>query len=190
MSKKAKIIYDRRSEQDRRSNEDESFPLRDKNNQVVNKDRRVFGDRRRTEGLEIADSDISDDEFEKVFKQFQKPIEEETRNKEHEDAKKLEIFNYQVLYREGVECAYITILQTDEHAKTEPTLYAFREEEINAESNNESKPTHVQNIFGSEAYDAYLEQGWKDISKSENMFPWAVKAWLAMNMKQDMIKSR
>ena len=190
MGKKAKVIYDRRSNTDRRTNEDNSFPLRDNNNQIVDEDRRTFGDRRRTEGLEIANSDLSDDEFDEVFKQFQKPEETENKDKSLENVENLEIYNYQVLYREGVECAYITILQTDEHAETEPTLYAFREEELNADSENESKPTHVQNIFGDQAYDAYLEQGWKDISKSENMFPWAIKAWLAMNMKQDMIKSR
>ena len=189
MSQKAKIIFDRRSEQDRRSNKDKTFPLRDNDNQVIEEDRRVFGDRRRIEGLEIADSNISDDEFEEVFKQFQKP-KEEINTEAHDNVEPLEIFDYQVLYREGVECAYITILQIDEDAKVEPALYAFREDELNAESNNESKPTHVQNIFGDQAYTAYLEQGWKDISKSENMFPWAVKAWLAMNMKQDMIKSR
>lgn len=190
MSQKAKVIFDRRSNQDRRSSKDETFPIRDNDNNIVEEERRVFGDRRRTEGLEIASSDISDDEFEEVFKQFQKPEEEVSTETHKSNADQLEIFDYQVLHREGVECAYITILQTDEHAKVEPTLYAFRENELNADSDNESKPTHVQNIFGNQAYEAYLEQGWKDISKSENLFPWTIKAWLAMNMKQDMIKSR
>ena len=49
---------------------------------------------------------------------------------------------------------------------------------------------HVQNIFGSDAYESYVKQGWSDISKTENEFPWALKAWLAQNMKQDEIKSR
>ncbi|MEJ2116050.1 MAG: hypothetical protein P8X88_08425 [Gammaproteobacteria bacterium] len=33
--------------------------------------RSVFGDRRKTEGLELSSADIDDDEFAEVFKQFQ-----------------------------------------------------------------------------------------------------------------------
>ena len=185
-----KTIYDRRSGKDRRTNNNkESYPLLDNNNDIVKENRRVFGDRRRTEGLEISSAHINDDEFDEVFKQFQKDESEELVEKEN-TSENLGIVDYQVLYREGVECAYITILQVDEQAEVEPTLYAFRDEEINGDSASESKPMQVQNIFGTDAYQCYVEQGWEDISKSENVFPWAIKAWLAQNMKQDTIKSR
>ncbi len=153
-------------------------------------DRRTLTDRRRDDGLEIADADISDDEFDEVFKQFQNPEIDEAKNSDEMHIENLEIYDYQMLYREGVECAYIAILQTEEDPNKPPTIYAFREQEVNADSADESKPTNVQNIFDSEAYTAYVEQGWKDITKSENDFPWTIKSWLAMNMKQDTIQSR
>ncbi len=185
-----KTIYDRRSGKDRRTNKNkESFPMRDNNNEIVEENRRVFGDRRRTQGLEISTADIDDDEFDEVFKQFQKDEPEEVTEKVKAN-ENLGIVDYQVLYREGVECAYITILKMDEQFEDEPTLYAFRDEEINGDSANESKPMRVQNIFGADAYQCYVQQGWEDISESENVFPWTIKAWLAQNMKQDTIKSR
>ena len=189
MGKNAKVIYDRRSNNDRRTNDKESFPMQDSNGEVVAEDRRVFGDRRRTEGLELSADALGDDEFEEVFKQFQKQESETEISNPNQATKNLEIVDYQVLYREGVECAYITLLKTDEDGD-EPTLYAFREENENADSHLESAPMHVQNIFGADAYESYVEQGWDDISKTENIFPWALKAWLAQNMKQDTIKSR
>jgi hypothetical protein len=185
-----KLIYDRRSGKDRRENKNkQSLPIKDSEGEEIREDRRVFGDRRRTEGLEISTADIAEEEFDEVFKQFQK-VELEENLQDCVSSKCLDIITYQVLYREGVECAYITILHTNEGQEVEPLLYAFREEEINGDSSNESKPLYVQNIFGEDAYNCYLEQGWKDISMSENLFPWAIKAWLAQNMKQDTIKSR
>ena len=184
-----KKVYGRRSDEDRRSNKKESFPLCDSNGEVVEQDRRAFGDRRRTEGLELSTTDIAEDKFDEVFKQFHQdePKEDKNQNSINES---LEILDYQVLYREGVECAYITILETDKQEINEPILFAFRDEEINGDSQNESKPINVENIYGADAYECYLEQGWSDISKSENTFPWTIKAWLAQNMKQDTIKSR
>lgn len=178
MGQEAKVIYDRRSEDDRRGNDE-----------AVADERRVFGDRRKTEGLELSTDAIDDDEFEEVFKQFQNADPETGIIDPNQAAQNLEIIDYQVLYREGVECAYITLLKTDEE-DNEPTLYAFREENKNADSELESAPMHVQNIFGSDAYESYVEQGWSDISETENVFPWALRAWLAQNMKQDEITSR
>lgn len=178
MGQDTKVIYDRRSGDDRRGKDE-----------TVAEERRVFGDRRRTEGLEISDSAISDDEFEEVFKQFQNAVPEIEISDSNQAQQSLEILDYQVLYREGVECAYITLLKTDEDCD-EPVLYAFREENETTNSEHESAPMHVQNIFGSDAYESYVEQGWNDISKTENVFPWALKAWLAQHIKQDEIKSR
>ena len=182
MSQEAKVIYDRRSGEDRRH---------DGKNEVVKENRRLLGDRRKTEGLELSTADINDDEFAEVFKQFQKDESELDNNNDelNKESENLEIIDYQVLYRKGVECAYITLLKTDE-LDNEPTLYAFREENEDADSHLESAPLQVQNIFGSDAYESYLEQGWKDISKTENIFPWALKAWLAQNIKQNTIESR
>ncbi len=185
-----KVVYDRRSGDDRRrNNEEKSFPLKDDHGEQVENERRTFGDRRRTEGLEISTADIGDHEFDEVFKQFQQDDSEEI-TEEKPVFESLEIINYQVLYRKNVECAYITILQTNEQHDAEPILYAFRDEEIKGDSASESKPTHVQNIYGADAYKRFVEQGWEDISKSENNFPWPIKAWLAQNMKQDTITSR
>jgi hypothetical protein len=178
MGQESKVIYDRRSEDDRRDSDE-----------PVAEEQRVFGDRRKTEGLELSTDAIDDDEFEEVFKQFQKADPETGIIDPNQAAQNLEIIDYQVLYREGVECAYITLLKTNED-DNEPTLYAFREENENADSELERAPMHVQNIFGSDAYESYVKQGWSDISKTENEFPWALKAWLAQNMKQDEIKSR
>ncbi len=186
-----KVVYDRRSNMDRRTNKNkkESFPMADSNSKVIKEDRRVLGDRRKTDGLELSTSDINDDEFAEVFKQFKKNEPEQNSSEPDPASKNLEIIDYQVLYRKGVECAYITLLKTDEK-NDEPTLYAFREENENADSQQESAPLHVQNIFGPDAYESYLEQGWQDISKTENIFPWALKAWLAQNLKQNTIESR
>jgi len=189
MGQEAKVIYDRRSNEDRRIDEKESFPLRNSKGEVVEENRRLLGDRRKTEGLELSTADINDDEFAEVFKQFQKDESEPNNDEPNKGSENLEIIDYQVLYRKGVECAYITLLKTDEQ-NNEPTLYAFREENEDADSQLESAPLHVQNIFGPDAYESYLEQGWQDISKTENIFPWALKAWLAQNMKQDTIESR
>ena len=185
-----KALYDRRSNADRRDKNDEkSFPLKDSKGEHVAKERRSFGDRRKTEGLEISTADICEHEFDEVFKQFkQDEIEEVAEKKAVSES--LEIINYQVLYRKNVECAYITILHINEQHDSEPTLYAFRDQEINGDSASESKPTHVQNIYGADAYQSYVDQGWEDISKSENNFPWPIKTWLAQNMKQDTITSR
>ena len=189
MGKSAKVIYDRRSNEDRRTNKKESFPMRNNSGEVVEDNRRVFGERRKMEGLELSTDALEDDEFAEVFKQFQKEEPIPNTNNSTASPKKLEIIDYQVLYRKGVECAYITLLKTnDQH--DEPTLYAFREENENADSDLESAPMYVQNIFGHDAYESYVEQGWDDISKTENIFPWALKAWLAQNIKQDEIKSR
>ena len=178
MGQEAKVIYDRRSENDRRSNDE-----------PVAEERRVFGDRRKTEGLELSTDAIDDDEFDEVFKQFQKADPETGIIDPNQASQNLEIIEYKVLYREGVECAYITLLKTDSN-EDELTLYAFREENENADSQLESSPMQVQNIFGSDAYESYVEQGWNDISETENVFPWALRAWLAQHMKQDEIKSR
>jgi len=178
MGQNAKSLYDRRSEQDRRSVEIDT-----------SKDRRTLSDRRKTEGLELSTNALDDDEFEEVFKQFQKADPETGITEPEKISKSLDIIDYQVLYRAGVECAYITLLKTDENS-SEPTLYAFMEEQENADSQLEGAPMHVQNIFGKDAYQSYIEQGWNDISKTENIFPWALKSWLAQNMKQDEIKSR
>ncbi len=192
--KHMKVVYDRRSNQDRRTNKNnkESFPVADSKGEIIEEERRVFGDRRKMEGLELSTNDINDDEFAEVFKQFQKE-DPSPENSEHnnpgQSSEKIEFIDYQVLYRKGVECAYITLLKTDDQ-NNEPTLYAFREENDEADSQIENTPLHVQNIFGSDAYDSYIEQGWHDISKSENIFPFALKAWLAQNMKQDTIESR
>ena len=177
-----KVVYDRRSGCDRRN--------KNGKDEHAGEERRVFGDRRRTEGLEISTADIAHDEFDEVFKQFQQNDEPEEVNEVTPTQGGLDIINYQVLYRKNVECAYITILHTENQQTNEPTLYAFRDEEINGDSANESKPTFVQNIFGTDAYKCYVEQGWQDISKTENEFPWVIKAWLAQNMKQDTIESR
>ena len=109
-----KALYDRRSGDDRRNkNEESSFPLKDNQGEQIEKERRTFGDRRRTEGLEISTADIAEHEFDEVFKQFQQnDLEEITKEKPVSES--LEIINYQVLYRKNVECAYITILQTNE----------------------------------------------------------------------------
>ncbi|QMU62598.1 MAG: hypothetical protein GKR92_13165 [Gammaproteobacteria bacterium] len=189
MGQEAKVIYDRRSNEDRRTDKKGSFPLHDSKGKVVEDNRRLLGDRRKTEGLELSTSDINDDEFAEVFKQFQKDESEPNNDEPNKGSENLEIIDYQVLYRKGVECAYITLLKTDEQDNG-PTLYAFREENEDADSQLESAPLHVQNIFGPDAYESYLEQGWQDISKTENIFPWALKAWLAQNMKQDTIESR
>lgn len=188
MSQNSKLIYDRRSGNDRRSKEDSSFPTHDSDGVKVEENRRMLGDRRKTEGLEISTADLADDEFDEVFKQFQKEPESENIDSDHNETR-LEIIDYQVLYRKGVECAYITVLKTDQNID-EPTLYAFKEEQENADSQQESTPLRVQNIFGSDAYESYLEQGWNDISDIENNIPWALKTWLALNMKQDEITSR
>ncbi len=189
MGKSAKVIYDRRSKNDRRTNNEPAFPIQNGDGELIEEDRRVFGDRRRTEGLELSTDALADDEFDEVFKQFQKDEPETGSDDKDQATEKLEIIDYQVLYRKGVECAYITLLKTDKQ-EDEPTLYAFREENENADSELESAPLHVQNIFGADAYESYIEQGWNDVSKTENSFPWALKAWLAQNMKQDEIKSR
>ena len=189
MGQDAKVNYDRRADQDRRKNNNESFPLCDSSGEAVKQERRYMRDRR-ADGLELSTDDLADDEFEEVFKQFQKSEPEIASDDTNNAAEKLEIINYQVLYRKGVECAYITILQTDEDEKVEPTLYVFPDDDKHTEIQSENKPVYVQNIFGSDAYQQYLEQGWDDISKSENNFPWAIKAWIAQNMKQDEIKSR
>ena len=189
MGKSTKVIYDRRSNKDRRTNDESALPMRDGSGKLIEEDRRVFGDRRRTEGLELSTDALADDEFDEVFKQFQKVEPDAGVDDTNQAAEKLEIIDYQVLYRKGVECAYITLLKTDV-LENEPTLYAFREENENADSELESTPLRVQNIFGADAYESYIEQGWNDVSKTENSFPWALKAWLAQNMKQDEIKSR
>ena len=188
MGQDAKVIYDRRSNENRRSNDSETFPMQDSKGKVIEENRRVFGDRRKTEGLELSSADIDDDEFAEVFKQFQTDETDSIDESPKQASEKLEIIDYKVLYRKGVECAYITLLKTDEQ-DSEPKLYAFREENENADSQLESAPLHVQNIFGPDAYESYLEQGWSDISKTENIFPWALKAWLAQNLKQDTIES-
>lgn len=189
MGQEAKVIYDRRSSEDRRTDKKESFPSLDSKGEVVEENRRLLGDRRKTEGLELSTADINDDEFAEVFKQFQKDESDPNNDELNKRSENLDIIDYQVLYRKGVECAYITLLKTDEQ-DNEPTLYAFKEENEDADSQLESAPLHVQNIFGPNAYESYLEQGWHDISKTENIFPWALKAWLAQNLKQDEIKSR
>lgn len=188
MSDGAKVVYDRRSNSDRRINKKDLSPMCDNNNSTVEEDRRTLSNRRKSDGLELSTDALATGEFAEVFKQFQKEPEAENNTSDLE-TEKLEIIEYQVLYRKGVECAYITILKTNEQ-KEEPTLYAFREENQNADSDLESAPLQVQNIFGTDAYECYIEQGWDDVSKTENSFPWALKAWLAQNMKQDEIKSR
>ena len=189
MGQNSKVIYDRRSGNDRRSKEDASLLDNENNGNHVDENRRMLGERRKSEGLELSTADLADDEFDEVFKQFQTEENKTIDDGGEQAVKNLEIIDYQVLYRKDVECAYITLLKTDEQEK-EPTLYAFKEEQENADSALESAPLHVQNIFGADAYESYLEQGWNDISKTENVFPWALKAWLAKNMKQDEIKSR
>jgi len=185
MGQDAKVIYDRRSNENRKTNDSETFPMQDSKGE----NRSVFGDRRKTEGLEQSSADIDDDEFAEVFKQFQIDEPDPIDENPNQASEKLEIIDYKVLYRKGVECAYITLLKTDEQ-DNELKLYAFREENVDTDLQLESTPLHVHNIFGPDAYESYLEQGWCDISKTENIFPWALKAWLAQNLKQDTIESR
>jgi len=54
MGQEAKVIYDRRSSEDRRTDKKESFPLHDSKGEVVEDNRRLFGDHRKTEGLELS----------------------------------------------------------------------------------------------------------------------------------------
>jgi hypothetical protein len=188
MGKSVKVIYDRRSNSDRREPSKNTPSEQNSNILPTQENRRVLSNRRKSDGLELSTDALATGEFAEVFKQFQK--EPETKNHTNDiEPEKLEIIDYQVLYRKGVECAYITILKTNSQEE-EPTLYAFREENENADSDLERAPLQVQNIFGTDAYESYIEQGWNDISKTENTFPWALKAWLAQNMKQDEIKSR
>ncbi|MGH1538661.1 MAG: hypothetical protein ACRBDX_11545 [Gammaproteobacteria bacterium] len=64
----------RRSDSDRRiSKQSASFPLRDSQGILVAADRRICADRR-TNGLEVTESDLSKDEFNDYFLKFQNKI--------------------------------------------------------------------------------------------------------------------
>lgn len=177
----------RRFGKDRRiSGHSESFPLRDSNGKVVVKNRRLKSDRR-TEGLELSVSDMPHDEFNEYFKQFQKDDSSSVNGGSNEPAEKLEMSDYQVLYRKDAEFAYLTILYTDRQDATPPILYAFRDKTDGSNLKKENAPTLVQNIHGSDVRQSYLDRGWDDITQSEDAYPWAIKSWLAQHMKQDTI---
>ena len=181
------LKYDRRSSKDRRTNkQDESFPLKDSDGKTIQKNRRLKGDRR-TQGFELSSSDMSNDEFNKHFKQFEKEDTLLVEKNTNDSAEKWEISDYKLLHRKDVEFAYLTIVYKDQQDDTPPDLYAFRNESESSSSENDNKPTQVENIHGTDAYQCYLEHGWDDITKSEEVYPWAIKSWLAQHMKQDTI---
>ena len=185
-----KLIYDRRSGKDRRATKQkESYPIHDSNGKTIEKNRRLKGDRR-TEGLELSESDMDVDEFSKYFDQFENTDTLLVEKSANGSSEKWEINDYKVLHRKGVEFAYLTIIYKDQQEDTSPDLYAFRDDSESSNSENENKPTQVQNIHGVDAYQCYLEHGWDDITKSEETYPWAIKSWLAQHMKQDTIKVR
>jgi len=177
----------RRSGEDgRAAGQNESFPLRGSNGKVVVKNRRLKGDRR-TEGLELSVSDMQDTEFNQYFKQFEKENSADVNGSSNEPAKKLEMSDYQVLYRKDAEFAYLAILYTDEQDNASPILFAFRDESDSSDMKKANAPTPVENIHGDDVRQSYLDRGWDDITQSEDNYPWAIKSWLAQHMKQDTI---
>ena len=183
------LIYDRRTGKDRRATNkgaSDSSPVRESSGKVVVKNRLLKGDRR-TEGLQLSESDIHDDEFNKYFKQFQKDDSPTVNDNSKEPVEKLEMTDFQVLYRKDAEFTYLAILYTDQQDAASPILFAFRDECDNLDINKMNIPTQVQNIHGSDVRQSYLDRGWDDITQSENGYPWALKSWLAQHMKQDTI---
>ncbi len=182
------LKYDRRSGKDRRTDDSQnvSFPLKDNNGKTVEKNRRLKGDRR-TEGLELSVSDLPDDEFSNYFKQFEKEDTMITENSANDSAEKWEINDYKLLHRKDAEFSYLTIVYKDQEDQTSPDLYAFRVESDTTGINQSNKPTQVQCIHDTDVYQYYIEHGWSDITKSEEVYPWAIKSWLAQHMKQDTI---
>ena len=181
------LKYDRRSGKDRRNKkQNESFPLKDNDGNTVAKNRRLKGDRR-TEGFELSSSDMSDDEFNKYFKQFEKEDTLLVEKKTSDASEKWEISDYKLLHRKDAEFAYLTIVYKDQQDDNLPDLYAFRNQSESSNSENDHKPTQVENIHGADVYQCYLKHGWDDITKSEEVYPWAIKSWLAQHMRQDTI---
>ena len=181
------LKYDRRSQKDRRkNNQSESFPLQDGDGKTIEKNRRLKGDRR-TEGLELSVADMPDEEFSKYFDQFDKEDTLIAAKNTIDPSEKWEINDYQVLHREGAEFAYLTIVYTDQEDQDTPDLYAFRGDSDNSESDQSNKPTQVQCIHDTDVYKYYVDNGWNDITKTEEVLPWVIKSWLAQHMKQDTI---
>ena len=142
---------------------------------------------RRTEGLELASALIPKAQFEAFFKQFEQDEPASENSGLNEPTEILEIDNYQVLHLKDAEFPYLTIIYTAEQNDTPPALYAFCDEGDSSNANKENAPTPVENIHGTDVYQSYLKQGWDDITKSEEVSPWAIKSWLARHMKQDTI---
>ena len=136
---------------------------------------------RKPDGLEISESDLSDDQFDAYFKQFE---EEESADESLEDnTSKWQIEDYQILHRKDAEFAFLTIVHTDQEENDAPLLFAFRAED---DDSGETQPLEVQNIHGADVLQCYLERGWDDITQSDSC-PWVIKSWLAMRLKQDTI---
>ncbi len=152
-------------------------------NQALKKDRR-------TEGLELDEADMSQTQFQKQFEQFQQVDEDDSEEEIRERFESLQITEYQVLYQKGAEFNYLTILQTDgqgeglDQGKNSPMIYAYCDKEDKSET---AEPIFVQNEYGEGVYQNFLSQGWKDVTQSEDAYPWALKSWLAQHMKQDTI---
>lgn len=93
--------------------------------------------------------------------------------------------DYQVLYRKDAEFAHLVILYKDQHGNSisSPSiLYAFRKESGSAIMRKDHAPTRVKNVHGNNLYQNYLDRGWRDITASEDSYPWAIKSWLANKM--------
>lgn len=140
--------------------------------------------KRKTNGVELSESDIPDDEFDLHFRQFEEKESDSEINSSEANSEKWILNDYQILHRKDAEFAYLAIIYKDQQDENSPSLYAFREESEEAHLN---KPTHVQNIHGSDVYQSYIERGWVDITQSDENCPWTIKSWLALHMKQDTI---
>lgn len=98
------------------------------------------------------------------------------------------IQNYRVLYRKGVELPYLVILYKDIVGKprTPPTtFYGFPCEFGSAMLKKGHPPVAVKNIHGISVYQRYVDRGWKDITKTEALVPWAIKSWLKKSISKD-----
>ncbi len=92
------------------------------------------------------------------------------------------ITNYRVLYRSGVELTYLVILYKDVLGKprTPPSsFFGFRLENGSAIMKKNHTPQLIKNVHGSKVYQRYVERGWADITKTENLVPWSIKSWLS-----------
>ena len=181
------LKYDRRSGKDRRINkEKESYPLQDREGKTVENNRRLKGDRR-TQGLELSESDLADEQFSEYFSQFEKEDTVIVDKNTIDPNEKWEINDYKLLHRKDAEFSYLTIVYKDEEDPSSPDLYAFRIEAEEDNLDHSNKPTQVQCIHDTDVYQYYVDHGWDDITKTEDVYPWAIKSWLAQHMKQDTI---